>query len=390
MKTFLLLSAASLALAGPAAFARSEGAPAPQSAPADAASLAPLQFGSWGVDLSARDTSVRPGDDFDRYANGTWFRTTEIPGDQGSAGVSYAVYNLTQRQLRALVTGASATGQVGALYQSFMDEARVEALGAKPLMADLAKVAAIKDKSEMARFMGRSQGAFGYSIVGGEPYADTGDPTMNVLWMGQGGLGLPDREYYLSPQFQKQRDAYRAYIVRTMTLIGNATPDKAADTILGFETDIAKASWPIADRRDLGKINNPMSSAELAAYAPGLDWDAWFAGADIGPQQRIIVNENSAIRDLAALYARTPLDTLKLWQDFHVADNAAPYLSKAFVDSRFDFTRELSGVSEQRPRWKRGLTLVDGSLGELVGREYAAKYFPPSADRKSTRLNSSH
>src|SRR3546814_2282429 len=98
--------------------------------------------------------------------------------------------------------------------------------------------------------MGRSQGAVGYSIVGGEPYADTGDPTMNVLWMGQGGLGLPDREYYLSPQFQKQRDAYRAYIVRTMTLIGNATPDKAADTILGFETDIAKASWPIADRRD--------------------------------------------------------------------------------------------------------------------------------------------
>src|SRR3546814_270795 len=155
---------------------------------------------------------------------------------------------------------------------------------------------------------------------------------------------------------------------------------------MGFETDIAQASWPIADRRDLGKINNPMSSAELAAYAPGLDWDAWFAGADIGPQQRIIVNENSAIRDLAALYAKTPLDTLKLWQDFHVADNAAPYLSKAFVDSRFDFTRALSGVSEQRPRWKRGLTLVDGSLGELVGREYAAQYFPPSAKAKMEEL----
>src|SRR3546814_8672568 len=132
---------------------------------------------------------------------------------------------------------------------------------------------------------------------------------------------LPDREYYLSPQFQKQRAAYRAYIVRTLTLIGHANPETAADTIMGFETDIAQASWPIADRRDLGKINNPMSSAELAAYAPGLDWDAWFAGADIGPQQRIIVNENSAIRDLAALYAKTPLDTLKLWQDFHVAAN---------------------------------------------------------------------
>lgn len=386
MKKFLLLSAASLALAGPTAMAQPDSAPAAQPAPADSGALDPLRFGSWGVDLDARDTSVRPGDDFDRYANGTWFRNTEIPADQASAGVDYDVYNLTQRQLRALVTTAPPTSQVGGLYQSFMDEARVEALGAKPLMADLARVAAIKDKSEMARFMGRSQGAFGYSIVGGGPYADTDDPTTNVLWLGQGGIGLPDREYYLSDQFKTQRDAYRAYIVRTMKLIGNPAPEKAADTIMAFETDIARASWPIADRRDLGKINNPMSSAELAAYAPGLDWDAWFKGAEIPAQQRVIVNENTAIRDIAALYAKTPLDTLKLWQDFHVTDNAAPYLSKAFVDNRFEFTKALSGVSELRPRWKRGLTLVDGSLGELVGREYAAKYFPPSAKAKMEDL----
>ncbi|MGV1683526.1 M13 family metallopeptidase [Sphingopyxis sp. NJF-3] len=386
MKTLLLLSAASLALAGSAALAHSDDAPAAQVAPADAGSLKPLSFGSWGVDLGARDTSVKPGDDFDRYANGTWFRNTEIPADQASAGVDYDVYNLTQRQLRALVTGAPAAGQVGGLYQSFMDEARVEALGAKPLMADLARVEAIKDKAEMARFMGRSQGAFGASIVGGEPYADTADPTMNILWLGQGGIGLPDREYYLSDEFKAQRDAYRAYIARTMRMVGNAAPEKAADAIMAFETDIAKASWAIADRRDLGKINNPMSSAELAAYAPGLDWNAWFAGAGIAPQKRIIVNENSAIRDIAAVYAKTPLDTIKLWQAFHVADNAAPYLSKAFVDSRFEYAKAMSGVSEQRPRWKRGLTLVDGSLGELVGETYARQYFPPSAKAKMETL----
>jgi len=386
MKTLLLLSAASLALAGSAALAHSDDAPATQSAPADAGSLKPLSFGSWGVDLGARDMSVKPGDDFDRYANGTWFRNTEIPADQASAGVDYDVYNLTQRQLRALVTGAPATGQVGGLYQSFMDEARVEALGAKPLMADIAKVEAIKDKAEMARFMGRSQGAFGASIVGGEPYADTADPTMNILWLGQGGIGLPDREYYLSDEFKAQRDAYRAYIARTMQMVGNAAPEKAADAIMAFETDIAKASWAIADRRDLGKINNPMSSAELAAYAPGLDWNAWFAGAGIAPQKRIIVNENSAIRDIAAVYAKTPLDTIKLWQAFHVADNAAPYLSKAFVDSRFEYAKAMSGVSAQRPRWKRGLTLVDGSLGELVGETYARQYFPPSAKAKMETL----
>jgi len=355
-------------------------------AASDDGSLKALTFGTWGVDLGARDTSVKPGDDFDKYANGGWFARTEIPADQASAGVDYDVYNLTQRQLRQLVTGASATSQVGGLYKSFMDEARVDALGAKPLMADIAKVQAIKDKTEMARFMGASQGTFGASIVGGGPYADSADPTMNVLWLGQGGLGLPDRDYYLNDSFKPQRDAYRAYIVRTMKMIGNPAPDKAADAIMAFETDVAKASWAIADRRDIGKINNPMSSADLATYAPGLDWSAWLAGASIGPQKRIIVNENTAIRDIAAVYAKTPLDTLKLWQEFHVADNAANYLSKDWVDSRFEYTKALSGVSELRPRWKRGLQLVDGSLGELVGETYARQYFPASAKAKMEAL----
>ncbi|KTE24399.1 MULTISPECIES: M13 family metallopeptidase [unclassified Sphingopyxis] len=350
------------------------------------ASLKALTFGTWGVDLAARDTNVKPGDDFDRYANGGWFARTEIPADQASAGVDYDVYNLTQRQLGQLVTGAPATSQVGGLYQSFMDEKRVDALGARPLMADVDAVAAIKDKSAMARFMGSTQGTFGATIVSGGPYADTNDPTVNVLWLGQAGLGLPERDYYLNDSFKTQRDAYRAYIVRTMKMVGNGAPEKAADAIMAFETEIAKVSWAIADRRDIGKINNPMSSDELAAFAPGLDWKAWLEGAGIGPQKRIIVNENTAVRDIAALYARTPLDTIKLWQQFHIADNAAPYLSKAFVDSRFEYTKVLSGVGELRPRWKRGLTLVDGSLGELVGETYARQYFPASAKAKMEAL----
>lgn len=372
--------------------ARNPGAGAPLVAATDAAagaedgSLKPLTFGSWGVDLSARDTSVKPGDDFDKYANGAWFARTEIPADQASAGVDYDVYNLTQRQLRQLVTGAPATSQVGGLYQSFMDEKRVAQLGTKPLMADIAAVAAIKDKSEMARFMGASQGSFGASIVGGGPYADPDTPTVNVLWLGQGGIGLPDRDYYLNDSFKPQREAYRAYIARTMKMIGNPDPEKAADAVLAFETEIAKVSWAIAERRDLGKINNPMSSEALAAYAPGLDWSAWFAGAEIPAQKRIIVNENTAIRDIAALYGKTPLDTLKLWQEFHVADNAANYLSDDWVDSRFEFSKALSGVTEMRPRWKRGLRLVDSSLGELVGEEYAKQYFPPSAKAKMETL----
>jgi putative endopeptidase len=395
MKMFLGGTAAvaiAAALIAAPVLARNPGAGAPLVAATDAAagaedgSLKPLTFGSWGVDLSARDPSVKPGDDFDKYANGAWFARTEIPADQASAGVDYDVYNLTQRQLRQLVTGAPATSQVGGLYQSFMDEKRVAQLGTKPLMADIAAVAAIKDKSEMARFMGASQGSFGASIVGGGPYADPDTPTVNVLWLGQGGIGLPDRDYYLNDSFKPQREAYRAYIVRTMKMIGNPDPEKAADAVLAFETEIAKVSWAIAERRDLGKINNPMSSEALAAYAPGLDWSAWFAGAEIPAQKRIIVNENTAIRDIAALYGKTPLDTLKLWQEFHVADNAANYLSDDWVDSRFEFSKALSGVTEMRPRWKRGLRLVDSSLGELVGEEYAKQYFPPSAKAKMETL----
>ncbi|KTE76940.1 M13 family metallopeptidase [Sphingopyxis sp. A083] len=395
MKMFLGGTAAvaiAAALIAAPVLARNPGAGAPLVAATDAAagaedgSLKPLTFGSWGVDLNARDPSVKPGDDFDKYANGAWFARTEIPADQASAGVDYDVYNLTQRQLRQLVTGAPATSQVGGLYQSFMNEKRVAQLGTKPLMADIAAVAAIKDKSEMARFMGASQGSFGASIVGGGPYADPDTPTVNVLWLGQGGIGLPDRDYYLNDSFKPQREAYRAYIARTMKMIGNPDPEKAADAVLAFETEIAKVSWAIAERRDLGKINNPMSSEALAAYAPGLDWSAWFAGAEIPAQKRIIVNENTAIRDIAALYGKTPLDTLKLWQEFHVADNAANYLSDDWVDSRFEFSKALSGVTEMRPRWKRGLRLVDSSLGELVGEEYAKQYFPPSAKAKMETL----
>jgi putative endopeptidase len=346
----------------------------------------PLHFGSWGVDLTARDTKVKPGDDFDTYANGGWKARTEIPADQPSAGVDYDVYNLTQDQLRAVVSKATADSPIGALYQSFMDEARVEQVDAKPLMADLAKVDAISSHDQMARFMGSTSGRFGVSIAGPGPYADPDTPTINALWVGSGGLGLPDRDYYLKDSFKPQRDAYRAYIARTLNMVGVANAEAAADKIMAFETEIAKASWPIADRRDFSKINNPMTMAELSAYAPQLNWAAFFEGADVPPQKRMIIQENTAIRDIVKLYAATPLDTLKAWEKFHIAHDASPYLSKRFVDSRFNFIKTLSGVTEIRPRWKRGLTLVDGSLGELVGKTYAEQYFPASSKAQMEEL----
>ena len=209
-----------------------------------------------------------------------------------------------------------------------MDEKAVENAGLAPLMADIARVRAIGDKTEFARFMGSTYDKFGIALFAGGPYADPDDPTMNTLWFGQGGIGLPEKDYYFNPQFAKQRAAYQDYIERTMKALGDPAPAAAASEIMAFETYVAALSWDAALRRDIAKINNPMSTAELISYAPGIDWNAYFAGANVPEQKRIIVNENTAIRDLAALYAKTPLETLKRWQEFHVADQAAGFLPK--------------------------------------------------------------
>jgi putative endopeptidase len=344
------------------------------------------KLGAWGVDLSARDLSVKPGNDFQKYASGTWLAKTDIPADKPEVGSFYEVYDMSQDQLKALVTSAPSSSQYGALYQSMMDENRVEQLGMAPLKPDLAKVAAIKTKSDFARHMGKAGSGFGSSLFAYDLEPDTADAKMNALYLYQNGLGLPNRDYYLEAQFKPQRDAYRAYLERTFKAIGNSTPAAAANRVMAFETAIAQKSWASADRRDIDKTNNPMSAAALAKYAPGIDWNAFFSGASVPAQKRMIINENTAIRELAAIYARTPLSTLKEWEAFHTADDAAPYLNKAMVDSRFDYVKTISGVTEQRPRWKRSLSLVDGALGELIGQDYVAKYFPPSSKAKMVEL----
>ncbi len=379
MKSRFLLAAAALSvLAAPLATA-------PLSAETAAVPAKPA-IGAWGVDLAGGDASARPGDDFFRYTAGKWYDTTEIPSDRPSVGAFYDLRERTSEQLRGLITNAPAGSKYGALYASFMDEAKIEKLGLAPLKKDLAAVAKLKTKADFARFMGGTNGKFGITLVDMGVLPDTANPEMNILGLGQSGLGLPEREYYFSPQFAKQRDAYRAYIERTLKAVGNPNPKAAAETILAFETKVADKSWKIADRRDISKLNNIYSTADLAKYAPGIDWTAYFAGAGIAPQQRILVGENTAVRDLAALYAETPLATLKLWQQFHIASQASPYLTKAMVDSRFEFTKTLSGVGEIRPRWKRAVDLVDGSLGELVGQDYVARHFPASSKAKMEAL----
>ena len=362
---------------------------APMALAADAPAVPPaatvVHYGQWGVDLSNRDLSVAPGDDFFSYAQGSWYAKAVIPSDQDSTGVGYEVYNRAQDQLRALIEQAAAhpsdptAAQIGGLYKAFMDEAHVEALDDKPLLADLAKISAVQDKAGFTVLMAKTHGAFGASMFGLDIGPDPRHPEINILYVGQSGIGLPDRDYYLTDNFKAQRAAYQDFAQRTLTLVGYPDPAGAAAAILALETEVAKVSWAAEDRRDIVKETNPMTLAALQAYAPGLDWSAYLAAAGAPGQAEVIAGEKSAIQQIAAIYAATPLETLKAWETFHVAADASPYLSKRFVDSNFTFNKAMSGVEVIRPRWKRGVSLVDGSLGEAVGREYVALYFPPSS-----------
>ena len=378
MKSRFLLAGAAIALLA-APFAASQGL---AQAGAAATTAAKAAIGTWGVDLSGRDTSVKPGDDFNLYAGGKWAAATSIPEDRTAVGPANELSERNQEQAQQLITSAPAGSKYGALYASYLDEAQIEKVGLAPLLADLAKLKSIKTKSQFARLMGEMNGKFGSSVVDFGVIPDTADPTINVLFLSQGGLGLPDRTYYLDDSFKKQRDAYRAFIERTMKFVGHPDPVAAATTIMNFETNVAIKSWDADASRDLTKINNPMTTAQLARYAPGIDWKAFWQGARIPAQKRMIVAQNTGIRGIAAIYGETALDTLKLWQTFQIASQASPYLTKAMVDSQFEFTRQLTGVTQMRPRWRRALRMVDGALGELVGQDYVARFFPESSKSK--------
>ena len=379
------LCAMLLACSAVGAVSASAQPPAPAVSTTEMAGSARVHFGTWGVDLSTRDLSVKPGDDFQRYAAGKWMDETDIPADKSSNSIGSEMSDRNQEQLREIVMGAPADSQLGAFYKSYMNEALLEQLDMKPLQADLARVDAIQNKDQFRSFMASTVKDFGSTLFTLQVIPDLDNPTINILAVGTSGMGLPDRDYYLLDKYRPQRDAYRAYIERTLGLVGTADTSANADQIMAFETEIAKFSWSQADLRDIDKLNNPMTPAQLAAYAPGVDWNRYLTESEtMAP--KILVADNTAIKALAALYAKTPLETLKTWQRFKVASQAAPYLSKRFVDSNFEFSKVLTGAKELRPRWRRGIDQVDGRLGELLGQTYVERYFPAQSKAMMEQL----
>ncbi|GAB3750522.1 M13 family metallopeptidase [Lysobacter olei] len=353
------------------------------------------RYGSWGIDTAGMDRSAKPGADFFGFVNGAWAKNTQIPSDRSSYGSFMVLRDLSEARVRSLVEGYALgdpakdgdAAKIAALYRGFMDEAAIEALGAKPLKPHLAAIAKVKDKAAMAELMGRASASLGGSFFGAFVSDDARNPDRYALYLGQSGLGLGDREMYLDAKFAPQRERYQAYVEQMLTMAGWPKAKDNAAKIVAMETRIAQAHWTRAESRNRDKTYNPATLAEMDAKAPGFPWATFFKAAGVDSAERAVLRQDTAFPKIAQVFAETDLDTLKAWQAFRTTDEAAPLLSKAFVDAEFEFrSKFLSGQPEQRPRWKRGVAFAEGAMGEAIGRDYVQLYFPAESKAKMDAL----
>jgi putative endopeptidase len=349
------------------------------------------RFMPWGVDLGARDMAVKPGDDFFRYANGTWFRANPIPGDRRSWGVGTVLNDDVEAQLRDIVQTANqgtdpVSRQVAAMYASYMDEAGIEARGAAVLRPYLDRINAAQSRDDLIRLFALP----GYpSPVGVGITPNPADPTHYVAGTGQGGLGMPNRTYYLNQgeQFDRYRAAYRTYVATMLRLAGIENADQKADNIIALERRIAEVHWTPERSRDVTQSINPMTPAQLQELAPQFNWPLMLSSQGLGNVPTIIVRQTTAIHAEGELFASVDLQTWKDWLTFHFIRGNAQFLPRAFDEADFNFYgRTLSGIPQQRDRWKRGLGVLNGTLGEAVGEIYVRRHFPETSRRQMTEL----
>ena len=363
-------------------------------APADGATVLGYQgieaprYGTWGFDLAGRDTSVRPGDSFMRFANGAALDRMQIPSDRTSYGSFALLRELSDNRVKVMIDALAARTDLVAgsdeqkiadAYRSYMDEGRLEALDAQPLQPYLAAIRAANTHDAMAVYMGQTQGRVGSSVFGTGITIDQKAPNRYVVSTGQAGLGLPNRDYYLDARWAEKKVLYQAYVARMLEMIGWENPAAAAEAIVAFETRIAEAHWTPIQNRNRDETYNEYTIARLAAEAPGFAWQDYYAAVGVGDVPRLIVRQDTAMAPMAAIYAGTPMDVIQAWQAFHTVDDAAPLLSRRFADAQWEFrARDLQGQPMQRSRDKRGISFAEGMLGEAVGRQYVAEYFPPA------------
>ncbi len=365
----------------------------PAAAPA-APAPARAAIGDFGIDLTAGNSHVKPGDDFFAYANGAWEEGFTIPADHASYGPFNTLDDLSKKRVRGIIESAAAAHaaagtpeqQIGDFYASFMDTAAIEANGLAPAQADLNSIAAANSREAIARLFGLPGFA---SLFDADLPADFHNPDRYALYLSESALGLPDRDYYLKDdaKLKELRAKYVAYIGQMLELAGASNSASRARAVMAFETAASKVQWPIDKRRDVDLNWNPRTKAQLLIYAPGFPWQRFLESLKLGERQDLVVGELSAVRDLAQLFERTPLPTLRDWLTFQYLSSHARYLPQRFDSAHFAFYGQaMRGQPEQRERWKRAVDEVDGALGESVGRLYVAQYFPPASKAKMQQM----
>jgi endothelin-converting enzyme/putative endopeptidase len=332
------------------------------------------------------DLTVRPQDDLFGHVNGTWLRTYEIPDDKASAGAFVVLVDEAEAQVREIIEGAPEGSKIGDLYASFMDTDAIAAAGTRPIEPLVAAVEGLRDVADLAAFLGEFERIGGHGLFGGYVNTDDKDSERYLFNLYQGGLGLPDESYYRDEKYAEIRAKYVDYLTKLFTLGGADAPVDAAQTVLAIDTKLAGGHWERTETRDRQKTYNLLTLAELRALAPGFDWDAYvtnLSGAKLSAEQvlgEVIVRQPSFFSHLSGVLEDTSVAEWKAWLLAHVLRWAAPYLTDDFVETNFDFYgRTLSGTPQLRERWKRGVSLVEGALGEEVGKEYVARHFPPAS-----------
>ena len=348
-----------------------------------------------GIDKSTFDTTVRPQDDFFRYVNGGWLKTSEIPSDRPADGGFYKLRDEAEANLKALIEQAAAGNapansearKIGDIYNSFLDEKTVETLGLKPIAGLFQQIAALQDKNDLAGLIGQFarlgiSGPFGLYVGQDEKKADE-----MIVYLNQGGIGLPDEAYYRDPKYAKIREAYVAHIAKQFEQAGLPHPAEAAQKVMALETQLAASHLDRVSNRDREKTYNKKGVAGLQSMTPSFPWMA-FAEAYKAPHvSEVIIGQPKYFEAFNKAFEEVPLDDWKAWMNWKVIRTTAPYLNKAMADESFNFySKTLNGVPEQRPRWKRAVDLVEGALGEALGKVYVEKHFPPVAKARMQEL----
>ncbi|GAA2021262.1 M13 family metallopeptidase [Terrabacter terrae] len=352
-----------------------------------------------GINLEALDRSTRPQDDLFRFVNGTWLDTTEIPGDRARFGTFDILREVSTARVRDLIEGAARAAedeapgtpkrQVGDLYASFTDTDRIEELGLAPLQALLSQVAGIDGVDSLARALGQLARDGVPGAVQHFVSPDERSPEHYVVYLEQGGLGLPDESYYREDKYADVRTAYVAHIGRLLGLAGIPEADEKAARILALETLLARSHWDTVSNRDAVKTYNAHSFDELKALAPQFPWETWLSGlrAPSGAFDKVVVRQPSFVSGLGEALESADISDWRSWLTWHVMSEFASLLPESFVDEDFDFYgRTLSGQPENKERWKRGVSVVESCVGEAVGQLYAERWFPPAAKARMQEL----